>query len=316
MSTGFTCFPRQVMAATAGALCVAAVSTAAMAQNTGAIEEITVSAQRRTTTLMETPAAISAFDQATLIRNGIVKAEDLTMIVPNFKFGDLNLGFGGAQFTIRGISNDAITNDGDPSIAVYLDDVYLPRISSGNALLYDLERVEVLRGPQGTLYGRNTTSGAIKVIPKRPTNEGEIGAFAEIGSDSRFEMRAVGNLPFIDEKLSGRLAAYYAQRDGLRTNAPADDGDDIDEWAVRASLLWTPTENLGLLFTGDFFEQTPNGTVMASVPYDRSFDLTGFQYPFTTPDSFPLNIPAQTGNDDTGVKFELNWNAGWEFCGN
>jgi iron complex outermembrane receptor protein len=91
---------------------------------------------------------VSAFDQAALDRNGVTKVEDLTQLVPNFKFGDLNLGFGGAQLTIRGISNDAITNDGDPSIALHMDGVYMPRISSGNALFYDVERVEVLRGPQ------------------------------------------------------------------------------------------------------------------------------------------------------------------------
>ena len=143
-----------------------AEDTAEREEGTLVLEEITVTAEKRESTVMDTPLAVSALDQAALDRAGIEKAEDLTLVVPNFKFGDLNLGFGGAQFTIRGISNDAITNDGDPSIAVYQGGVYLPRISSGNALFYDLERVEVLRGPQGTLWGRNTTSGAISVIPK------------------------------------------------------------------------------------------------------------------------------------------------------
>lgn len=293
-------------------LLLAGIPVSTLAQTTdNVLEEVIVTAEKRQSTVMDTPLAVSAFDQAALDRNGIVKAEELTLAVPNFKFGDLNLGFGGAQFTIRGISNDAITNDGDPSIAVYQGGVYLPRISSGNALFYDMERVEVLRGPQGTLYGRNTTSGAINVIPKAPVFGTEYMFRLGAGDESLFEAQGVANGTLVEGTLAGRVALYYASRDGLRSNSPAKDGDDLDERAVRGSLLWTPSEAVSILLTGDYFEQKPNGTVMAAIPFERPEDPTGFQYPFVTdPQKFPLNAPADTDNNDWGLKAELNWDLG------
>jgi len=316
---------KRLILATASGLSLVVLSPIAMAQDSpeteenppeteeGApvIDEITVTAQKRESTVLETPVAVSAFDQAALDRNGIKRAADLTLAVPNFKFGDLNLGFGGAQFTIRGISNDAITNDGDPSIAVYQGGVYLPRISSGNALLYDLERVEVLRGPQGTLWGRNTTSGAISVIPNPPVFEAGSSFDVRAGSDSFFELRGFVNRALIEDKLAGRLAVYYGKRDGLRVNTPASDGDDLNEAAARGSLLWNPSDSVSVSFVADYFEQTPNGTVMASIPFARPDDPTPFQYPFSPdPQRFPLNTDADTDNNDWGVKVELDWDIG------
>ena len=301
---------RCLMRCAAGACTLAILSTAALAQSDATIDEIIITAEKREATAMDTALAVSAFDQAALDRSGVTKVEDLSQLVPNFKFGNLNLGFGGAQLTIRGISNDAITNDGDPSIAVHMDGVYLPRISSGNALFYDVERVEVLRGPQGTLYGRNTTSGTVNIIPKRPS--GEKGFDAEItgGSDSLISLKGAFNIPFSDS-VAGRIAFTYAERDGLRGNSPAPDGEDLDEIGVRASLLFDLGDTASLLLSGDYFEQSGNGAVMAAVPYDRSFDLSGFVYPFPTdPQNFALNIDPDTDNADYGFKGELKWALG------
>lgn len=293
--------------------CVAAagflIAATSGAQST--IEEIVVTAEKRQSTALDTPLAISAFDQATLDRNGISRVEDLELAIPNFKFGDLNLGFGGAQITIRGISNDNVTNDGDPSIAVHLDGVYLPRISSGNALFYDVERVEVLRGPQGTLYGRNTTSGTVNVISRRPEFERGFDAEVTAGSDALAGIQGAINVPFVENQLAGRLAFTYRERDGLRNNGPAPDGDDLDYYGLRASLLFEPTETVSLLLSGDYFEQRGNGTVMAAVPFDRSEDPTGFQFPFVTdPQNFRLNTDPSTDNNDWGLRAELNWDLG------
>lgn len=285
------------------------VAVDATAQQT--LEEVIVTAEKRESTVLDTALAISAFDQAALDRNGITRVQDLEMAVPNFKFGDLNLGFGGAQITIRGISNDAITNVGDPSIAVHLDGVYLPRISSGNALFYDVERVEVLRGPQGTLYGRNTTSGAVNVISKRPTNEREMSASVTVGSDSLLSFEGVGNAPLIDGVLAGRLAVKWTDRDGYRNNAPGLDGDDDEHWGLRGSLLFTPNDDVSFLLVGDYFEQNGVGTSMAAIPFEPEVEPGGFafQFPFAQdPQNFPLNINQQNDNFDWGIKGELTWN--------
>jgi iron complex outermembrane receptor protein len=298
------------MRCAAGAATLAILSTAAMAQGTATIDEIIITAEKREATAMDSALAVSAFDQTTLNRLGVTKVEDLTQLVPNFKFGDLNLGFGGAQLTIRGISNDAITNDGDPSIALHMDGVYMPRISSGNAVFYDVERVEVLRGPQGTLYGRNTTSGTVNIIPRRPSAEKGFEGEITGGSDALVAVKGAFNIPFSDS-VAGRIAFTYAQRDGLRGNSPASDGDDLDEFGVRGSLLFDLSDNASILLSGDYFEQSNNGTVMSAVPYDRSFDLSGFVYPFPTdPQNFPLNTDPRTDNADYGFKGELNWDLG------
>ena len=310
MEIGITRLVRCSILGVAGMCTLAVFSATAAAQSTGVIDEIIITAEKREATVMDTALAVSAFDQAALDRNGVTKVEDLSQLVPNFKFGELNLGFGGAQLTIRGISNDAITNDGDPSIAVHMDGVYMPRISSGNALFYDVERVEILRGPQGTLYGRNTTSGTVNIIPKRPSNERGFDAEVTGGSDSLISFKGAFNIPLSDN-VAGRIAFIYAERDGLRGNNPAPDGDDLDEIGVRASLLFDLNENASILLSGDYFEQSGNGTAMAAVPYDRSFDLSGFQYPFSPdPQDFPLNTTPRTENADYGFKGELNWGLG------
>ncbi len=310
MDIGITRLVRCSILGVAGMCTLAVFSATAAAQSTGVIEEIIITAEKRDATMMNTALAVSAFDQAALDRNGVTKVEDLSQLVPNFKFGELNLGFGGAQLTIRGISNDAITNDGDPSIALHMDGVYMPRISSGNALFYDVERVEILRGPQGTLYGRNTTSGTVNIIPKRPSNERGFDAEVTGGSDSLISFKGAFNIPLSDN-VAGRIAFIYAERDGLRGNNPAPDGDDLDEIGVRASLLFDLNENVSILLTGDYFEQSGNGTAMTAVPYDRSFDLSGFQYPFSPdPQDFPLNTTPRTDNADYGFKGELNWGLG------
>lgn len=310
MDIGITRLVRCSILGVAGMCTLAVFSATAMAQSTAVIEEIVITAEKRDATVMNTALAVSAFDQAALDRNGVTKVEDLSQLVPNFKFGELNLGFGGAQLTIRGISNDAITNDGDPSIAVHMDGVYMPRISSGNALFYDVERVEILRGPQGTLYGRNTTSGTVNIIPKRPSSERGFDAEVTGGSDSLISFKGAFNIPLSDN-VAGRIAFTYAERDGLRGNSPASDGDDLDEIGVRASLLFDLNENASILLSGDYFEQSGNGTAMTAVPYDRSFDLSGFQYPFSPdPQDFPLNTTPRTDNADYGFKGELNWGLG------
>ena len=310
MDIGITRLVRCSILGAAGMCTLAVFSASAAAQSTGVIDEIVITAEKRDATVMDTALAVSAFDQAALDRNGVTKVEDLSQLVPNFKFGSLNLGFGGAQLTIRGISNDAITNDGDPSIAVHMDGVYMPRISSGNALFYDVERVEVLRGPQGTLYGRNTTSGTVNIIPRLPSSEKGFDAEITGGSDSLISLKGAFNIPF-SESAAARIAFTYAERDGLRGNSPASDGDDLDEFGVRASLLFDLNENASILLSGDYFEQSGNGTVMAAVPYDRSFDLSGYQVPFSPdPQDFPLNISPRTDNADYGFKGELNWGLG------
>ena len=160
---------------TSTALSLALLSTAGpvMAQSTLALEEIVVTAQRRESTLLQAPIAVSAFDASEIERRQSFNVVDIVNNVPNL-IGNNNIGQGTATTVfLRGVGTTESIVTIDPGLGFYIDDVYIARQGVNNFSLFDVERVEVLRGPQGTLYGRNTNAGAIKVISKKPSDEFE-----------------------------------------------------------------------------------------------------------------------------------------------
>ena len=147
----------------------------------GGIEEITVTAKKRATNLQETPAAITALTGAQLFDRGIYDVEQLATQVPNFQYGET---FGIARITIRGVGNQGFT---DPSTAFHIDGIYQNNPTAASSLtFYDLNNVEVLRGPQGTLWGRNSTAGAINVSTRRPIYEFETFGDMLFGSYNQY----------------------------------------------------------------------------------------------------------------------------------
>jgi len=131
------------------------------------IEEVTVTSTKRETNLMETPLAVTALSQEDLEKEGVKSALDLSTLVPNLQIG-LSPSDSGVQVAIRGITSNNFTELGDPTVAFHFDGLYSPRPQAGLALMHDVERVEINRGPQGTLFGRNSTAGSINVISSRP----------------------------------------------------------------------------------------------------------------------------------------------------
>ncbi|MGB1875311.1 MAG: TonB-dependent receptor plug domain-containing protein, partial [Rhodospirillaceae bacterium] len=156
---------------TGTALSLALLSTggAAVAQSTLSLEEIVVTAQRRESTLLEAPIAVSAFDANEIERRQSFNVVDIVNNVPNL-IGNNNIGQNTATTVfLRGVGTTESIVTVDPGMGFYIDDVYMARQGVNNFSLFDVERVEVLRGPQGTLYGRNTNAGAIKIISQKPT---------------------------------------------------------------------------------------------------------------------------------------------------
>src|SRR5687767_4136105 len=145
-----------------GALAQAAASPAA---DSGKLERITVTAERRLTVLDETPAAVTALNGTKLTEQGVTTLADVVMLAPNTTF---TTGQNASQIFIRGIGNVFLLAGGDPGVAMYSDGAYISDMTSINTALFDLQRVEVLRGPQGALYGRNATGGAMNLISARP----------------------------------------------------------------------------------------------------------------------------------------------------
>ncbi len=221
-----------------------------------AIEQIVITAERRESTVQETPIAISAFDADALRGQGIVDPADLHSHVPNFFYTEGGGGSPITQIAVRGVGNENVTAGGDPGVAYHFDGVYLGRPTSAATDFFDLDRVEVLRGPQGTLYGRNATGGAVNVVSKKPTDEWDALADVGYGNYDALRVRGAGGGPITDW-LKFRVAAVRDRHDGYLDNiaTPADcggkceDTDREDVWGVRLHVLAEPTENTDILFT-------------------------------------------------------------------
>ncbi|WP_413665642.1 TonB-dependent receptor [Microbulbifer sp. CNSA002] len=184
-----------------------------------ALEEVTVTATKRETNLMDTPVAISAFTQEELDRQGIKNVKDLGNTIPN-----VDIGYDASQsspvISMRGVRSTNTTEFGDPAVGLHFDGIYSSRPQSAMAMMFDSERVEAMRGPQGTLYGRNSTVGAINVISKRPVIDEFEGSFGvELGRWNQELVKGVINIPvsdtfalrasFMDETRDSYLTGYY-----------------------------------------------------------------------------------------------------------
>ncbi len=220
-------------------------------------DEIIVTAQRQAQSLQEVPIAVSAFSAEALEKQQIKNASDLQLTLPNVTFTKGN--FTGSSFTIRGIGDLCVGVACDSATAIHLDGTPLIATRLFETEYFDLERVEVLRGPQGTLFGRNATSGVVNFVPVRPDltafkGSGEI----EYGNFNSVKAKGVINLPLSDT-LGARVSGFYLKRDGYTSNVF--DGkkmDDRDMYAVRGSVRWEPTDSTTIDLMGYYFREDDN----------------------------------------------------------
>jgi iron complex outermembrane receptor protein len=234
----------------------AAESTPAAAPASGPIEQITITAERRESTVQDTPISVSAFDAEALRAQGIVDPADLHSHVPGLFYTEGGGGSPITQIAVRGVGNENVTAGGDPGVAYHFDGVYLGRPTAAATDFFDLERVEVLRGPQGTLYGRNATGGSINVISQKPTDEWDALADFSYGNYDALRVRAAGGGPITDW-LKVRVAGVRQKHDGYLNNIADDsfcsgecnDTDEQDTWGMRLHVLLEPTESTDVLFT-------------------------------------------------------------------
>jgi len=222
----------------------------------GFLEEIIVTAEKRETTLQDTAIAVSAFTQDDLERGLINNNMDIQMAVPNML---MSKGFfTTAQISIRGIGNQAVGASADDGTGVHMNGVYLNNSRIFEQEYFDTERVEVLRGPQGTLYGRNTTAGVVNVITKKPGEE--FGGFidASYGDYSYMRTRGALNLPLTDN-LWQRFSIFYTSRDGYVDNIfNGDEIDDRDMYAIRSSTTWQISDDTDATLMINYFEEDDN----------------------------------------------------------
>ena len=238
-------------------LVLALLPTALVAQESRVIEEILVTAEKREASVQDTPIAITAYSYEELELRGIEGIEDLQFSAPNLVISH-NSQSPVTYAYIRAIGSDQLVAGFDPGVAYHVDGIYVGQPSAMPVDLWDMERVEVLRGPQGTLYGRNTTGGAINVITKGPGDALDGNVDVTVGNYDRIRLRGAVGGPIADDRVGGRVAFIYDEADGYQRNEVGPDADATDHWALRGKLDFRLGEGANLELTAQRFENEGN----------------------------------------------------------
>ena len=250
--------------------------TAAVADNTRALDEIIVTATKREQNLQDVSIAVTAVGTERLQTANITSIEGIQTLIPNISFGN---DFGVAKIFVRGVGTNTSTNGSDPAVALYVDGAVIARPEAQFTGLFDLERVEVLRGPQGTLFGRNAVGGAISLVTAKPTKELEgygrvtVGSYRNILADA-----AIGG-PVIDGLLYARVAVRMNDRNGFgKNNFTGTDVDDLNTKMGRLHLLFDGGGPVSLLLSGEIYEQDDHS---AAIKYKQpSYPTVATLFPF------------------------------------
>jgi outer membrane receptor protein involved in Fe transport len=267
-------------------------AASAAAADTSGLEEITVTAERREESLQNVGIAISVLSGESLAAKSITYVNDLQNAVPSLQV-EPAFGSSQPQFRIRGVGFIDYTSNNASPVGVSLDEVALALPIQTQGQLFDIDRVEVLRGPQGTLYGRNTTGGEINFISNRPTADGHAGLTFEYGSFNEFTSEGYISGP-IAEGLLGRLSFATEQGGGWQYNRlNGDHLGDKDKIALRGQLEWNPAQGLDFRVTGHWSEDksdeiglhlldaythaTGGAALGPAIPADTSRYVTGWQ---------------------------------------
>ena len=236
------------------------LSVTAFAQST--IEEVIVTAQRTEQSLQDVPIAVSAFTEEMLTERQIEVASDIQLQVPGVSYSANT--FGGGGFAIRGIANFATAASSDAGVEVHLNGLPLGNTSTNEMGYMDMARIEVLRGPQGTLFGRNSTGGVVNLITARPDLDAFEGkAKIQYGKNNEKQLDLMLNIPVSDE-LGLRLAFNNFEKDGVNKNLysklAGQPFDNRDSYMWRASLRWEPTDDLTISLIHNAFDEESSRT--------------------------------------------------------
>lgn len=293
----------------------AAANAQSVADRAVTIEEITVTAERRVANLQDVPISVSSFTAADLESLQVETIGDLQSLVPNLSVhvGDAN----NAVVYIRGVGQIDSIAFFEPGVGIYLDDVYLGRAQGAFLDVLDAERIEVLRGPQGTLYGRNTVGGAIKYVSAGPTEEFFARVSATVGNYSQADYKLTLSGPISEGKLLGRLTVAQLSRDGYSSNLfdGRDDGDR-NTFFARGVLRFQATDNLSVQLAADYTDSDPDRsrtpakvtpiTILTVDPY--TFGISFDTYPADT-DPFLVNADFNTVEQTKtkGIDMTVTW---------
>ena len=267
------------------------------------LEEITVTARQRTESLQGVPVAVTVMDESMLQQTFVQNLGELGDYAPNVSIGTVP-GFNAAAIAIRGVSTGDIPSTFDPAVTVAVDGFYLGHYQASLLDMFDIQQVEVLRGPQGTLFGKNTIGGVINVSTKNPGEEFGIQAKARVGNEGRQDIMGAIDLPIIDNVLAARIAVQQFNFDGFYDNTfNGKDAGGQDLLNARAKIRWTPTDTFEALLSFEYIDDdSDTPMVINTTTDDKAFYFgagPGFpSYPGRGsggPANLPLGDPFESG---------------------
>lgn len=286
------------------------------AAGNGQLEEIVVTAQKRSEDLQKTPVAVTALSGDALKDGAVTRTSDLNGLVPAVQLGTGFAGTG-ALVAIRGVTTNSTKANADQSIAFSQDDVALPHPGNALSLLYDIDRVEALRGPQGTLYGRNATGGAINIITNKPVDQLDMAASVEVGNHADVKTDAMLNIP-VDDKIIVRGAMEYVRHDPWFEDGQQDE-DDV---SGRIHALLRPTDDVDARVTASYTHLGGDGPGFWVNPPGAGTSGLGISPSGNPWQGFPAcreagGIPNRCigtsflDDDSMNLSGELNWHTPW-----
>ncbi len=293
--------------------------------------EIIVTATRRAQALSDVPIAVSAIGEAQLLNSGATDLRSLNQLAPSLLVSGATAQ---VNFTarIRGVGTVGENPGIESSVALFIDGVYRSRTGTGLGDLGEIERVEVLRGPQGTLFGRNASAGLISVTTKQPQFDTEFAGAVTYGNYDNIRLEGMANTQLVQDRLAVRLEGLYHKRDGFIEDTLTDRSfNDRDRWMLRGQVRWEPTETLSVRLIGDYMQadeqccaatvQSPRGlardasgqVIVTPNPLVPIITALGARIPFGAEYQVAVT-PSRDYRADTkdwGVSGEVNWDLGW-----
>ena len=290
---------------------------------------IIVTATRRAENLQDIPLAVTAVSTEQLDRQGITDVRALSSVSASFNANSSDTETGGTTFRIRGVGTTGNNIGLESAVGVFLDGVYLSRPGAALGELVDVERLEILRGPQGTLFGRNTSAGALNITTKKP-DLGAVEGFAN-ATYGNFDLMSVQggvSVPLVQDQLGIRVTGAYRERDGFLTQGPVgnrNDVNDVDRYSLRGQIYWEPSADISVRLIADFSHsdaaccdavQLRESELFAS---GGAFLLNGLPADGGAPFVGVDTIEARTANsssiwangyDNLGFSGEINWDIG------
>lgn len=280
-AAGAVSFPLQALAQQAGAI--------------GTLEEVLVTARKKEESLQDAPISISAFSGAALEDRGVTSLMEIQDFTPNLVFQN-NPSFGGASSAasvyIRGIGQKEFLPTVDPGVGLYVDGIYVARSVGAILDLIEIDRVEVLRGPQGTLFGRNTIGGAISITTKKPDDVFAGSIQGTFGSDDRMDGKAVVNIPIADG-LYSRFSIASLNRDGyVEREFDGEELGDDDTLSARMAVLWEASDDIDVNFSMDYTEDRENGPAVSLIGINYAGPIDPDTPPMATIHNVGANLAA------------------------